>query len=234
MKRYAHVFFDLDHTLWDFRTNSRETLRELHVDLRLAAEGIDDPMELIEEFETINDRLWRSYESGAIDKAVLRVLRFRDTLKRFGVNNDRLARALGDAYLERCPRKSALHDGVQETLEALHGHARLHVITNGFAEVQHLKLRNGGIAHWFDVVLTSEQAGARKPDPRVFQEALRRARAEASGSMMVGDNPVADIAGARGAGMDQAHVLHNGAVAEPYATYVLRDLRALPAIVLGA
>lgn len=219
MKRYSHVFFDLDHTLWDFRANSRATLQELYVDLQLEEHGVSSVHEMIEEFEAINAVLWSRYEAGGLDKAVLRVLRFRSTLLRFGVRNDRLARAMGAEYLERCPRRTLLHEGVPELLEALRGRYRSHVITNGFTEVQRLKLENSGIAGYFDVVLTSEEAGARKPDPRIFMEALRRSDAEAASALMVGNDPFTDLAGARSVGMDQAHYLENGSTADPEATY---------------
>ena len=219
VKRYAHVFFDLDHTLWDFRANSRETLGELYRDLELEGRGVGSPAELIEEFEAINDVLWRKYEGGQIDKAVLRVLRFRDTLLRFGVRDDKLATRLGSEYLERCPQKKALHAGVPGLLAWLHGRVRMHVITNGFAEVQHVKLKSSGIEDRFAVVLTSEEAGAKKPDARIFMEAMRRAKATPEGSLMVGDNPYTDLAGARRVGMDQAHFTGDGAEPDVDATF---------------
>ncbi len=205
MKRYAHLFFDLDHTLWDFRTNSRETLRELHADLGLLEHGVGDVEEFIDTYEEVNADLWSKYEVGQIEKAVLRVLRFRNTLVRFGVRNDRLTTTMGHEYIERCPRRTALAPGALALLEAARKDHRIHIITNGFEEVQHVKVTCSGLAPYIDVLLTSEQAGAGKPDPRIFHLAMRRAGAEAANSLMVGDSVGNDMAGARGVGMDQAH-----------------------------
>ena len=232
MKRYRHVFFDLDHTLWDLRTNARDTLRELHAELDLPSHGVEDVAEFIEAYEEINEGLWRRYENGTIDKSVLRVLRFRNTLLRFGVRNEALASELGHAYLGRCPRRRALNPGVQELLDAIGSRYQMHVITNGFAEVQHLKLASSGIAHRFQVVLTSEEAGARKPDPRIFLEAMRRAGSGPDESLMVGDNVLADMAGARSVRMDHAHYTGSGDPADPHATYRIAHFNELRTMLL--
>lgn len=218
MKRYTHLFFDLDHTLWDFEANSRATLAELHAELRLDDAGVEHVHEFVEAYEEVNAGLWRQYEAGRIEKAVLRVLRFRNTLLRFGVRNDRLSTTLGQAYIERCPQRTALFPGVLPLLEAVRRTHRVHIITNGFEEVQHRKITGSGLAPYIDVLLTSEQAGAAKPDPRIFELALRKAGATAAESLMVGDNADNDIAGARGVGMDQAHFVPDGA-GDPAATH---------------
>ena len=142
MKRYRHLFFDLDHTLWDFRTNSRDTLRELFHEHDFPGKGIADVHEFIDAYEEINAELWRSYSAGSMDKEVLRVLRFRNALLQSGVKDDKLARAVGDAYIERCPRKQALMPGALEVLDRLRERFVLHIITNGFQETQHTKLRS--------------------------------------------------------------------------------------------
>ncbi len=217
VKRYAHLFFDLDHTLWDFRTNSRDTLRELHAELGLEREGVDDPEEFIATFEEVNAGLWRRYEQGHIEKAVLRVLRFRNTLVRFGVRNDRLSTTLGQLYIDRCPQRTALSPGVRELLDAVRATHRIHVITNGFEEVQRVKVERSGLSAYVDVVVTSEQAGAGKPDPRIFDMALRRAGAAVEDSLMVGDSISNDMEGARAIGMDHAHYVESGGP-DPLAT----------------
>ncbi len=219
MSRYRHVFFDLDHTLWDFRSNSRCTLIELHEEMELTARGVGDPDAFVEVYEEVNAGLWRSYENGALDKAVLRVLRFDETLKRFGVKDGELAGRLGREYLSRCPKRSALNPGVGDLLNALRGNVAMHVITNGFQEVQELKLISSGITPYFNIMLTSERAGARKPSPVIFAEALRLAGADREGSLMVGDDIRADMEGARGAGIDQAHFVADGMPADADATY---------------
>lgn len=232
MRRYAHVFFDLDHTLWDFRSNSRDTLLELHGELRLADEGITDAGAFLDAYEEINAGLWSRYEQGRMDKEVLRVLRFRNTLRVFGVRNDRLATILGHEYLERCPRRPKLHDGAVALLSTLEGRVRMHIITNGFSGTQRLKLECSRLAPWFDIILTSEDAGARKPDPRIFRKAMEKARCSPTDALMVGDSAEADMAGARGVGMDQAHFTGDGARPDDLATYRVTRLLDVAAIVL--
>lgn len=234
MKHYRHIFFDLDHTLWDFRANSRATLRELHADLALAGQGIDTPEALIEVYEEVNAGLWRGYEAGRIPKEVLRVLRFRDTLGRFGVRGGRLAERMATAYLDRCPRKPALHDGVRALLEDLSTDHRLHIITNGFKEVQRVKLACSRIDGHFEVVLTSEEAAAAKPDPRIFRRALEMAGAAAHESLMVGDDARNDTGGARAAGLDQAHFVGEaGTVPDAEATYRFAHFSELHRLLRG-
>ncbi|MCB0792113.1 MAG: YjjG family noncanonical pyrimidine nucleotidase [Flavobacteriales bacterium] len=232
MRPYRHIFFDLDHTLWDLRTNSRDMLAELYADLDLAAAGVPDVTALIEVYEEINGALWKDYGLGRIPKEVLRVLRFRNTLGQFGVNDADLARRMAREYLERCPHRTALNPGARETLAALLGRVKLHIITNGFREVQAIKLRASGIEAYFDLVLTSEEARAHKPDPRIFSHALERVGAGAAESLMVGDDARNDVAGARGSGIDQVHYvpdgLHHG---DTQATHRIDHLERLVSIV---
>jgi len=205
MKRYRHLFFDLDHTLWDFHTNSRATLSELVTDQGLIGRGLPSTEEFIAAFEEVNRALWAEHGAGRMPKEVLRVLRFRTALQRFGITDGRLPQRLSESYLERCPRKTALMPGALEMLnEAARGH-RLHIITNGFEEVQHVKLEQSGLSAHFDLVLTSERAGAAKPHAVIFKEALKRTGARAEESVMIGDNAGTDMLGARNAGWDQIH-----------------------------
>lgn len=231
MNHYRHLFFDLDHTLWDFETNSRETLRELHRLERLADKGVPDAAGFIDAYEEVNQGLWRRYENGHIDRNVLRVLRFRNTLLRFGVKDEVLAGRLGDDYLAMTPRRTALMPGARELLTDLGTHYRIHIITNGFHEVQLEKITNSGLDHHFGLVLSSEMAGAKKPDPRIFRAALDRTKASADESLMIGDSVAADMEGARGVGWDHAHFAPNGG-GDEQATYLLRRLDDLRAILL--
>lgn len=202
---YEHIFFDLDHTLWDFTTNSRATLAELHADLNLEAEGIPDAQQLIAAYEEVNLEVWGQYEQGHIPKEVMRVLRFRTTLQRFGVTLRKLPETMSHEYLERSPQRTVLFPGVKELLQDLSARYRLHIITNGFHEVQQVKIKSSGIDMFFQELISSERAGASKPSPTIFAHALKRSGAQASNSLMVGDNVISDMLGARQAGMDQAH-----------------------------
>lgn len=231
MKRYRHLFFDLDHTLWDFTTNSRATLAELYCDLDLEAEGIPEANELIAAYEEVNRELWGQYEQGHIPKEVMRVLRFRTALRRFGVTRRGLPETMSYEYLERCPRRTELFPGVIQLLHDLRPHYRLHIITNGFDEVQRVKLKSSGIDGLFQEVITSERAGASKPSPLIFAHAQRRAKSLAEESLMVGDNVLSDMLGARQAGWDHAHFTAETAP-DPEATYRIHHMDELRPVLL--
>lgn len=231
MKRYRHIYFDLDHTLWDFTTNSRATLAELHGELGLAAEGIADANELISAYEEVNRELWGKYEQGHIPKEVMRVLRFRTALRGFGVTRRGLAETMSHEYLERCPRRTELFPGVLTLLHDLRPHYALHIITNGFDEVQRVKLKSSGIDGLFQEVVTSERAGASKPSPVIFAHAQKRTRALPEESLMVGDNVLSDMLGARQAGWDHAHFAAETAP-DPEATYRIHHMDELRPLLL--
>lgn len=228
---YEHLFFDLDHTLWDFRRNSQQTLRELHAELQLQAHGVDDVEELITVYEEVNKGLWRRYEAGHLSKDVLRILRFRNTLLQFGVRNDALASRMSDAYLDQCPRKPGLFPGAAEVLQELAPRYRLHIITNGFHSVQQVKLLTSGIRDHFEVVLSSEQAGTSKPDGRIFAHALKLSGARADTSLMIGDDRDTDMRGARDAGWDHVHFAAE-TEPDPLATHRITSLAELRGLLL--
>lgn len=205
MSRYRHIFFDLDRTLWDFDTNSRSALSEMYTTFKLEREGIVDAARFIEVYTDINERMWKAYRLGNIRKAQLRSLRFSKTLEHFGCRNTELGIRLGDSYVELSPMKTALMPNTFEVLEHLAQKYVLHIITNGFEEVQGIKLKQSGIADFFQEVITSEMASARKPDPMVFELAFAKTGSAAASSIMIGDDLDADIIGARSVGMDQVY-----------------------------
>lgn len=231
MKRYRHLFFDLDHTLWDLRSNSRETLSEIYAEERLEDHGVADAESFITAYEEVNEGLWGRYEAGHLSKDVLRVLRFRNALLKFGVKNSTLSDRIGKNYVARCPMRSRLMPGTFQLLQDLSPHYRMHIITNGFEDIQAIKIRSSGILHLFSHVISSEKAGVKKPDQRIFAHALRTAGADREGSLMIGDNPIADMLGARNAGLDHVHF---AAACEPdaEATYRVRNMEELRKILL--
>ena len=231
VSRYRHLFFDLDHTLWDFTTNSRATLRELHRVEGLSDAGVPDADVFIAQYEAINHALWAEYGSGRMPKEVLRVLRFRRVLGGFNNVDGRLAERLSRGYIEQCPLRTELMPGARELLAALTGRYSMHIITNGFDEVQAIKLRNSGLREYFDVVLTSERAGAAKPDVRIFEKAMERSCAARAECLMIGDNVGADMEGARRAGWDHVHYAAE-TPPDPLATYRIQHLDELRAILL--
>ncbi len=229
--KYRHLFFDLDHTLWDFTANSREVLGEIW-STHLSGFNHIPSDQFVAVYEQVNDQLWERLGRGEIRKELLRALRFRETLAHFDVHDTAKAALLDKLYMEQCPRRGRLVPGAMELLEDLHGRYHLHVITNGFTETQDLKLRSCGLRHFFKVVLTSEMAGAAKPSARIFRHALRSAGAKVGDSLMIGDSVAADMAGARAAGIDQVHFAPFG-VRDPMATFVITELGALRTVLLG-
>ena len=230
VKQYKHLFFDLDHTLWDFEANSRSVLAELHSEFGLGEKGVDGDAFIVA-YEEVNTALWARMETGSIPREVLRALRFNQALEKFGLRDASMAHRLEVTYMDRCPKRSTLLPGALDLLEDLKRDHRMHIITNGFTEVQGVKMDASGIRRFFDVVLTSEMAGAAKPSARIFRHAMRSAGARSQESLMIGDNAVADIGGARKAGMDQAHLAPLGS-GEPLATYRITCLDELRAVLL--
>ena len=196
-----HIFFDLDRTLWDFEKNSHETLSELYSEHQLERLMDTSTDHFIERYKKINESCWEDYRLGKIDKETLRTIRFRRTFEHFGVQHESLADRLGNAYIERCPLKTNLFPGTFELLDDLSKTHELHIITNGFEEVQHVKMKASGISGYFKVIMTSEKAGCKKPDTDIFIKAMSDAGARAHESLMIGDHYEVDVLGAENVGM---------------------------------
>lgn len=209
LKTYKHIFFDLDHTLWDFERNAEETKRELFDTLKLNDKGIESYDVFRQHYQGINLALWALYRENKIEKDELNFRRFYDTLCDLGVNNIELGEAMAKGFIEGISSKTYLFPYAKEILEYLFPKYKLHIITNGFEEVQYSKLKNSGMDRFFTTVITSEAADSKKPDPAIFEYALRISGALASESIMVGDDLTVDILGAADAGFDQLYVNHD-------------------------
>jgi putative hydrolase of the HAD superfamily len=207
---YQHLFFDLDRTIWDYETNCRETLDDLHdTYLQRAVEGDKDTFARIFRFE--NTLLWDAFTANKIDKDYLRQNRFLNTIRRLGLNDPELALTLEDAYLDVTPAKKRLLPGAVETLSELASRYTLHIITNGFEDVQNFKLVNCGIREFFAEVITSDGAKARKPNREIFDYSLALAGATIENSVMIGDDVEVDIIGAQKAGWEAILLNSTGA-----------------------
>jgi putative hydrolase of the HAD superfamily len=201
MSAKKHLFFDLDRTLWDFEKNSKKALQILFKDLKL-----DDKIEHFNHFHhtytRINAELWKLYGKGKLKKEELRDARFIETLKYHEILDTELATTLSNGYIEISPKQTNLFPETLETLEELKRMKyNMHIITNGFEEVQYIKLEHSKLAPFFDVIVCSEAVGFNKPDPRVFQYAMQKAQTTASQSFMIGDDREVDIFGAIQVGM---------------------------------
>tara|TARA_B110000967_G_C18842273_1_gene540034 strand:+ start:695 stop:1390 length:696 start_codon:yes stop_codon:yes gene_type:complete len=197
--KYKHIFFDLDHTLWDFNKNAHETLTELYRDLKLSSYFPSFSV-FYSKYIEINDELWDLYRDNKISKESLRTVRFENTFKFFGIDNFELAQTLGNEYVRIGPYKSNLFEDCHEVLTKLKSNYKLHIITNGFEEVQSIKMKSANLNQYFDQIITSEKAGVTKPHAQIFEYALAAAKAMASQSVMVGDNFEVDCIGAEKSG----------------------------------
>ena len=217
MKKYKHLFFDLDHTLYDFEQSTYETLNELCEKYHLANKGIPQFKYFYNRYLEINLRFWGQYRKGKIEKEFLNVERFHVTFQEFGIDDRDFAEKFANEYLANAPLKNTLFPYAHEILVYLQDKYTLHLITNGFEEVQEKKINTTGLRKYFKTITTSEEAGVKKPDPAIFHYALSKAGTVVEESLMIGDNLEVDIIGAKNVGMDQMFfnvekIPHNGEI----------------------
>ena len=202
-----HVFFDLDHTLWDFETNSDKTFAYIFERNRVTL----DLERFTETYRPINRKYWKLFREDKVSKSDLRYSRLREAFDvlEFEAGDD-LIHTLSEEYIAFLSLNNQLFAHALEVLEYLRKKYSLHIITNGFEEVQHRKLASSRLQPYFEHVVTSENVGVKKPDPRIFQYALEKAEARPTESIMIGDNYEADIQGALNVGMRAIMCEFNG------------------------
>lgn len=229
--KYKHLFFDLDHTLWDFEANSRHTLEELYHSMQLKEIGVDDFDLFHKNYLLHNDKLWEKYRKGFIKVDELRWKRFWLTLLDFKIGQETLAKEMAVHFLDLLPTRTALFADAKEVLDyLLEKKYVMHLITNGFEKTQHSKLKYSGIDKYFIEVITSEGSNSLKPHKEIFDYALEKAKADPSHSIMLGDDPEVDIKGAMNAGIDQVFVNHTGKKIDFTPTYEVSALSQLKQI----
>ena len=202
MRSYQHIFFDLDHTLWDFEKCSIETLGDLYSATDMASSCPFSATEFLTTFSKVNYALWSQYNVGRIAKETLRQERFKIIFNTLNYVNDELADYLNEAYIKNCSQKGHLIPYAREVLEYLSPRYHLHIITNGFEEIQHIKMKSSGISSYFKEIITSEKAGYKKPEKGMFNFAMNAANTTASRCIMVGDDLEADMVGASNSSID--------------------------------
>ncbi len=198
LNNIEHVFFDLDHTLWDFDKNSALTFEYIfklnQIDLELSR--------FLEVYIPINFDYWENYRKNLVSKEKLRYGRLKDSFTALSYQvNDTIIDKLSNDYILYLSEYNHLLDGGVEALDYLSEKYTLHIITNGFEEVQHKKLKNSNILNYFNTITTSEEAGVKKPHPTIFEMSLKKANALPEQSVMIGDNYEADIIGAADFGL---------------------------------
>jgi len=202
MQQIKHVFFDLDHTLWDFEKNSDLTFQKIfktqNIDVNLDA--------FLKVYKPLNLQFWKLYREEKISKSELRYQRLKKAFDAIDYKiSDDLINTLAIEYIEHLSDFNHLFEGTFEILEYLKAKYKLHMITNGFEEIQSKKMESSKILHYFDVIVTSESVGVKKPNPKVFHHALKVADANAENSIMIGDSIEADVSGALNIGMQAIH-----------------------------
>jgi putative hydrolase of the HAD superfamily len=225
---YKDLFFDLDHTIWDFELNSKETLWDLHQKYALEAKGIDNFDVFYSNYSVHNHRLWDRYTKGFIKQEELRWKRIYLSLLDYKIADEALSKEMSVDYLDILPNKKNLFPYTIEILDYLKNKDyKMHLITNGFESVQFKKIKNSNLADYFTQVITSEASNSLKPHKEIFDYALKVANAKLETSIMIGDNEAADIQGAINAGMDSIFVNHLQIEPTVPATHTITHLKEL-------
>lgn len=229
-QRYKHLFFDLDRTLWDFEKSAMEAFREMVQIHQLEKLGIPKTEVFHRTYQEHNHRLWEKYRLGQIEKSELMWKRFHLALLEYGVDNKELAIQLGNDYVRISPLKVNLFPHTMEILAYLQPKYALHLITNGFKEVQEVKLKSSGMDRYFQHLITSEEAGVKKPAAGIFHYAFQKAGGRPEESLMIGDDYEVDILGAKNMGMDQVFFDPDRQATSNGSTYYIQDLMELKEI----
>jgi len=203
MKNIRHIFFDLDNTLWDHRNNAYLTLKEIYKRENVQEKynlGFED---FHREYFTINERLWAQIRDGEIDKEYLRKHRFYDSFLFFGIDDFDLAQVFEQNFLDEILNYNDLVEGAFELLEYLSEKGyTLHILSNGFKEVTYRKCELSGIQNYFKTITSADELNVRKPQPEIYEYALKKANAKKEESIMIGDDWIADVEGALSFGID--------------------------------
>lgn len=199
-RKYTHIFFDLDNTLWDFETNSQNAMKVVFSDFNLS-EKVDFNI-FYKVYSKHNHQLWERYRNNEINKKELTKLRFQLTFDELKIENiDPVL--MNTNYLDVMPEQRQLKKGVIELLQYLKRKAyKISIITNGFKEVQNRKIETSGLKPFIANIFISEVVKISKPDRRIFEYAVKSSNARKNQSLMIGDDWEVDILGAAGFGID--------------------------------
>ncbi|MDG2371517.1 MAG: YjjG family noncanonical pyrimidine nucleotidase [Flavobacteriaceae bacterium] len=206
LNKVKTIFFDLDHTLWDFDRNSSLAFKHIF-------NIYDFPFshsEFLKWYVPINHKYWRDYSENKISKEKLRIRSLQKTFNCLNFNyKAEYINEISNEYIKTLPTKTFLFEGVIDLLEKLKPIYDLHIISNGFEDVQYKKMKLSGLLPFFDKIITSENANSKKPDSKIFNYALRLTNENPQNCLMIGDNLIADILGAINVGMNAIHYNSN-------------------------
>jgi YjjG family noncanonical pyrimidine nucleotidase len=233
MKKYEHIFFDLDHTLWDFEKNAEECLQDIYVHFELKSHGAADFKLFFDSFSVINRQYWTKLENKEIEAEFLRKNRFKSSLSNMGVTIDEATGLkIDDMFIQLLPSKSHLMEGTINLLETLAPIYPLHIISNGWYDIQIKKMKSSGIVHYFEHIVTHEKANARKPDKEIFEYALDLSNAKVENSIMIGDSIIADIQGALSSNIDTIFYNSEFIDHDISTTYEVNYLSEIPGLII--
>ena len=199
---YSHILFDLDHTLWDFERNSSEALNEVYLFYNLKQFNAFSCQEFVKKFKEVNTILWEKYDHDEIDREFIRTRRFEMVLTQLGLKTADIPDDISNTYLSICPTKENVIPDTFEVLDYLKGSYQMHIITNGFDDIQDTKLNSSNLRGYFDRVFTSEAVGYKKPSKEMFNKAVEMIGVDKKSCLMIGDNLETDIKGALNASLD--------------------------------
>ena len=198
----SNVFFDLDYTLWDFKKNSDLTFEKIFDQLKINL----NLSRFLAAYEGINLYYWKLHRENKISQKELRHKRLTKTFEAidFAFDSNKIE-LISDLYILNLSTFSNLFEGAITLLDGLKSKYHLHIITNGYEEIQNHKIKNSGLTSYFENVFTAEKVGYKKPNPIIFEYALDHSQANAQSSVMIGDSLDADVMGAINVGMQAIH-----------------------------
>lgn len=193
---YKIALLDADNTLLDFNRSEHNALCDC-----LAARGVSMRPEIVERYSKINDDHWKMLERGEITREFLRINRFAQFFREYGLDHD--PTQMADDYLLALSTKSYLLDGALELCEHLYGRCRLFIITNGNTHVQKGRFDLCPLAPLFENCFISEELGHSKPEKAYFDlVASMIPDFDPRETIVVGDSLTSDIQGGINAGLD--------------------------------
>ncbi len=229
--KYEHVFFDLDHTLWDFESNAKDSLEEIYAAFNLKSRAIESFEQFYQTYSGHNAILWSRFEKGYITSEELKWRRMWRTLLDFKIADEKLSKEMGEQYLQILPTRKKVFDYTFEILQYLKDKGyHLHLLTNGFEKTQRGKLASSRLSDYFEHIITSEISNSMKPRKEIFDYAMKETGSTTETSVMIGDNPDADIAGAMNVGMDCIFINRTGKEIRCESTYTIGHLKELEEI----
>lgn len=225
MSKYKHIFFDLDNTLWDFDRSSMLAFERVFEEFNLIDYGIPSAKEFHKTYFVYNNLLWEQYRQGKIDKEFLKNERFRLPLEDYGIYDENLAHELGESYTDYAARLVALVPNTIEILTYLkEKNYKTHLITNGFLEVQSIKMQASELDKYIDKTFVSEVVGYKKPDHRIFYHAMKEVGGTTENCVMIGDDLSVDIIPAKEIGMPHIYFNRRQTPHNEILDYEIKDL----------